>query len=168
VVQLSKLSRKQRESILSAISFGFFLILAGAIFFATPHLFDDILAFFRDFDAIPVPNFGFPLPGPVTPEAHLTVYTAAGQFCLAWSFFQIGMLALRIVARSSTSKMAETASNIIYWFGSYYLVQRSLVETTRWFEYWALIIALLGMSLIARGIFVAVAYTYRRRFYGNP
>ncbi len=162
---MSKPPRRRRESIISLVSFGFFLILVGIIFLATPHLFDDVLAFFRDLEAIPVPNHGFPLPGPVTPSAHLVAYTAAGQFCLVWGFFQIGMLALRVVARSSIGKMAENASNIISWFGSYYLIQRFLIESTRWFEYWTLAIALLGVTLIARGIFVAVAYTYRRRFY---
>jgi hypothetical protein len=45
---------------------------------------------------------------------------------------------------------AETFSSIIYWLGSALLVQKMLIETTVWFEYWAAIIMLLGLSLVAR------------------
>jgi hypothetical protein len=67
------------------------------------------------------------------------------------------MLALRFTVQSPSRKKAETASNVVYWFGSAYLIQTMLIDVTKWFEFWALVIALAGFALIARALFLAVA-----------
>jgi hypothetical protein len=145
-----------REGILSSVSIGVFLILVGSIFFTTPSLVEKTLEFFKDFTLRQVPHFEIQFPAPKTPETHLTVYSAAEQFSLIWGIFQVLMLALRFILQSPSSKKAETASNVVYWFGSAYLIQTMLVETTKWFEFWALVIVLAGFALIVRAIFLAI------------
>lgn len=154
---------RYREGLLSAISAGFFFILIGVIFVTTPNLFDNILAFFSDFDIVNVPNTVIHLPAPkyppTSPSANSAVYSAAWQFSLVWSFFQIVFVVLRFIAGSPWSKKAETASNIVFWLGTSYLIQTLLNETattTTWFVFWAEIIMLIGVSLIVRAFILAV------------
>jgi hypothetical protein len=151
-------SHKYRDGLFSAISVGFFFVLVGAIFVTTPNLFDKILDFFRDFDLVTVPNQPrWLLPAPASPMDHSVVYSAVVQFSFALGLFQIVVLALRFVARSPWSKKAETVSNLVFWLGASFLTRTFLIETTRWFVFWAGIIMLIGVSLITRAI-ILVAY----------
>ena len=146
------------EGLFSAISVGFFFILVGAIFVTTPNLFDKILDFFGDFDLVRVPNQpGWLLPAPEFPVLHSVVYSAAEKFGFAIGVFQIVVLALRFVARSPWGKKAETVSNVVFWLGTGFLIRVLLVESTRWFVFWAGIIMLIGVSLVIRAIILAVA-----------
>jgi hypothetical protein len=58
--------------------------------------------------------------------------------------------------------MAEGLGDTVFWFGAAYLVQTLLVDTTKWFEFWAGILTLIGVSLIARGVFLAAAWKTHR------
>jgi hypothetical protein len=149
--------RKPGERLLSPISTGFFLVLVGMIFIFTPNLFESILTFLRNLTLRPVPHLGFSLPAPESAAAHLTVYLAAERFALVWGLFRALMLVLTFAVHSSTRRKAEAFSSIIFWLGSALLIQILLIETTKWFEYWAAIIMLLGMSLIARAVFLAAS-----------
>ena len=154
-----RLRHRHGESAINAISAGCFFILIGAIFATTPTIVDGVSAFFRDFDILKVPHTEIYLPAPKSPSTHTIVYSAALQFSLVWGIFQIAVLLLRFFMHSKLSKKAETASNIVYWFGSYYLIMTFLNETTTlttWFAYWAAIIILLGITLIVRAFILAV------------
>jgi len=158
-----KLSPRSREGVLSAIGVGFFFVLAGTIFIMTPHLYDSFVTFFRNFDIVQVPNTQLSFFAPTTPDVHTTVYTAALQFGIVWSLFQIAFLMLRVAAHSPLAKKAETLSNMIFWIGTSYLVYAMLNEATTvviWFAFWSEILMLLGLSLVARGIVLA-AYRIR-------
>ena len=175
VIEEKELNERHRspefgESIFSAVSAGVFFLLIGAIFvYATfiqgVDLIGDIIAFFRDFDLVVVPHTRrilFPAPG--HPGEHLSLYSTALQFSFVWGLYQIGVLALRFVARSPLNKKAETASNIVFWFGTSYLVSIFLTKTAlsanateTWFVYWAAVIMLAGLSLVVRAIVLAVA-----------
>jgi hypothetical protein len=146
-----------REWIVGTISTGLFLIVAGAIFINTPALFDEIVAFFRDFKAVQVGNSSIYLPAPALPENHTLVYSAAMLFSLVWGITQIGILVLRFALHSPAKKKAETTGNIFYSLASYYAIQQLLIEETKWFEFWAVIIMIIGASLIVRAIFLGVA-----------
>ena len=152
--------RKYREGVFGAISAGAFFILVGAIFVTTPNLFDKILAFFRDFEIVSIPNTeNLVLPAPVSPSTHSVLYSAVTQFSFIWGLFQIVILALRFVGRSPLSKKTETVSNLVFWFGASYLINTLLNETTTtttWFVFWAGVITLIGVSLISRAIILAV------------
>jgi len=159
--------KRYRESLFSAISAGFFFLLVGAIFITTPNLFDKILAFFRDFDIVRIPNTVIYLPAPAFPRAHQVVHVVVEQFGFAFGLFQLVILALRLVVRSPWGKRAETTSNFVFWIGVGYLIRNLLINTTTWsavtawFVFWSAIIMLLGLSLIVKAIILALASTIR-------
>ena len=159
-------SRKHREAVIGGISAGFFFIIVGALFVVMPTLFDRIVAFFNDLDIVTIPNLGIPWLAPVHPLSlsNQTVYLAAERFSFIWGVFQIVVLVLRLVLRSTVEKVSETVSNMVYWFGSGVLIRMFLLEfvrfptvggLTRWFVFWAAIIMLFGVTLIIRGIIQA-------------
>jgi hypothetical protein len=149
--------RKTQDGLITAISAGFFLLLVGVIFVITPNLFDSILDFFKDFKLVDVPNTNIIFPGPEFPANHLTVYQAAGLASTALCGFQIFILALRFVIPSSWGKRAETVGNFVYWAGAAFLIQTFLVESTQWFIFWSTLIIIIGVSLIARAIVMAIS-----------
>ena len=156
--------QKPKESFISAFSAGVFLILLGAIFITTPGFFDKLLAFFTDFDIVKVPHWGIYLPAPANPANHTVIYSAAAHFSLVWGIFLIALLFVRIFAYSPLSKKAENFSDIIFWLGNSVLIPSFLNEKTAastWFAYWALVITLIGVSLIVRALILA-AFRPRR------
>jgi len=159
-------SSKHREAVISGISAGFFFIVVGALFVVMPNLFDRIVTFFNDWDVVTIPNLGIPWLAPARPflSSHLTVYLAAERFSFIWGVFQIVVLVLRLVLRSTVEKVSETVSNMVYWFGSGVFIRMFLLEfvrfptvggLTRWFVFWAATIMLFGVTLIIRGIIQA-------------
>lgn len=158
------------EWIFAAVGIGLFLIVVGAIFITTPHLTSRIIDFFNGFRVARVPNTSIDLPAPVHPttnNADVVVYNAFAQFSLGWAIVQVIILALRLALRSPLHKTAEDLGNAVFWWGTYYLAQTWLVETTVtttiWFEFWALIIAMIGISLLVRGAFLAAAMPFTRK-----
>jgi hypothetical protein len=161
-------SRRSRDGFISAISAGFFFVLVGILFIVTPDLFDSIVRFFQNFDIVQVPHFtaGFVLPAPKNPWMHVTVYSAAAQFSLAWGLFLIGLLAVRIFANSPLRKKAENVSDIVYWLVASYLISIFLNDATTtvlWFAFWAAIIMLAGTTLIIRAAILAVFGWYPKK-----
>jgi hypothetical protein len=157
---------KRKESFFSIASIGFFLILVGAKFAYMPDLYDKMIAFFKDFTLVEVPNTQIQLPAPTSPETHLTVYSTAWTFCLIWGIYETAILIARFFAHSSSNKKSETLSNIIFWFGASYLINGFLNETattTSWFAFWTLIITLIGISLIVRGVALATLAWQKRK-----
>lgn len=162
-----RLSRRHREGLVSAVSVGFFFILAGTILLSTPNFIDRITEFFRNFTTIQVPGMGSVyLPAPSNPSSHTAIYSAVAQFCLVWGIFLIAMLVLRLAVHSPLNKKSDNAGDIVFWLGAYYLVSTMLNETTilnkgrayeTWFGFWAGIVMLGGISLIIRAIVLATA-----------
>jgi hypothetical protein len=146
---------------LSAISIGFFIILVGTLFILNPDLPNKIIDFARpeSFELKEVASsLNVSLPIPKNPRAHLLIYQTVEQFCLVWAVFLVAMLAVRFVFRSSARNKAEELGNIVFWFGAAYFVQTLLVDATKWFEFWATIVTLIGISLIVRGVFLIAAW----------
>jgi len=161
---VKKLSEKprflsgRREGVLSAVSAGFFLILAGTIFIVTPNVLDKFTSFFQDFNTVDVPHTAIVLPAPVHPERHTAVYSAVQQFSLVWGIFLVAMLTLRVLFHSPTRKKVENAGDIVFWLGTSYLISTMLNETTTttaWFIFWTEILMLVGVSLIVRAAILA-------------
>ena len=149
-------SYKTGENIIGAISAGAVFIFIGTIYVTTlpTSLWDKIVDFFESFEVVQLSDT-LSLPAPATPGAHAVVYNAAFQFCIGIAILQIIVLALRLMMHSPISKMAETAGNLVYWFGATYLVRtflNSATDVPTWFAFWAAIIMVLGISLIARAI----------------
>jgi hypothetical protein len=157
-------SHRHKEGLLSAISIGFFLILVGTLFVLNPDLPNKIIDLARpeNFELKTVaPGLNVSLPIPKNPRAHLLIYQTVEQFCLVWAVFLVGVLGVRFIFGSPARRKAEGLGNAVFWFGAAYLVQTLLVDTTKWFEFWATITALIGVSLIVRGIFLVAAWKTR-------
>jgi hypothetical protein len=151
-------SHKRNEGFFSLFSIGFFLVLIGVVFATTPDLFDEVLGFFHDFTVVSVPRTDMRLPAPSSPWAHSVVYSAMGKFSLAWGLSQIFILVLRIVAGSPLGEKVKTVSSLVFWLGASVLIHTFLNEMTTkitWFVFWAAIVMLVGVSLIARALILA-------------
>jgi len=132
------------------VSLGFFLIIIGAVFVVTPDLTEQIKAFFKDFHlAEAYPNIK--LPAPKSP--HPTIYEAITNFCYAFGASQIIILILRFAFKDSSSRKAETASGIIFWFGMGVFANFAnslLAEPTGWFSLLSGLITMIGLLIISR------------------
>ena len=155
--QSQEKSSQYEERLFTAIAIGFSLLIVGILFVLTPTLYSETLDFVQSFGLVDVSNTDIVFPAPEFPRIHLTVYQAIGQFSIAWGLFQIVILALRFVIPSSWSKRAETVGNLVYWGGTAFLIQLFLIESTQWFVFWSTLIIIVGFSLIARAIVMAVS-----------
>lgn len=148
------LTDKKREGLFTAIYIGALFILLAAIYYIhLPNLWNGLVNFFSTLTLSEVPNTGIPLPAPVNPAAHIELYTAAFQFSLGIGILEIAILALRIFLHSPVDRKAETIENIVFWLGTSYLAITYLVNMTQpgeWFVFWAGIIMIFGLSLVAR------------------
>jgi len=147
---------KAGEGIISAVSVGAVFILIGTVYVTTlpTSLWDNIVSFFKSFEIVKLSDH-LSLPAPAVPAAHAVVYNAAFQFCIGIAILQIVLLTLRLLWHSPIGKTAETAGNLVYWFGASYLVPTFLngsTTVTTWFAFWAAILMILGVSLIVRAL----------------
>jgi hypothetical protein len=158
--------RRHNEGLFGALTAGFFFLLIGILCLTIPDLLGKTIAFFQDFRAVRVPHTGVYLPAPGTPSQYTTVYTGVFRFSLVWAFFEIAILILRIGVGSRYRRTARGFGNIVFWFGTAFLTNRYLNSMTtqgRWFVFWALLVALIGVSLVIRAIALA-AYAAVRRY----
>jgi hypothetical protein len=165
--------RGHYEGILSAISVGFFLILVGTLFVASPNLLHDVNIFLSNFRVVQVGNTNIHVPTPQslgnqnTYSAMQDVYLAVREFSLVWGVFLIAVVGARFLLDSPLRRKAENVGDIVFWLGATYLLETFLVAPTQaslipdsdlaidWFKFWAGIVMLIGVSLIARAIFLA-------------
>jgi hypothetical protein len=165
--------RRHNEGLFGALTAGFFFLLIGILFLTIPNLFSKTIAFFQDFNSVRVPHTDIYLPAPVTPSQYTAVYDAVFEFSLIWAFFEIAILILRIGVGSRYRRIAHGFGSIVFWFGTAFLANRYLnslttvmaltIQRERWFVFWALLVALIGVSFVIRAIALA-AYTAARRY----
>jgi len=157
------------EGLIAAVSIGGFLVLVGIIFVINQNLLQKINDFFNDFNTVQLPNTTLNVPAPLTPAAHTAVYSATFQFALGIAILQILILALRLGLGSRIRRTAGTVGSLVFWFGAAYLLNNlaqmssTLSQNQQyvlWFQFWAAIIALIGVSLVIRG---AIVFLARRR-----
>ncbi len=154
---------RRRDGILSAVSAGGFLVIVGSMFIIHPNLIDRIIDFFNDINLVSVVDqSNIVLPSPARVALHVDVYSAVLQFSIAWGVFLVAMLVVRFAVNSPTHRKAENVSDIIFWFGTAYLIQIWLLNSAKWFEFWAMILILVGISLIVRAAYLAAAGSMRR------
>jgi hypothetical protein len=158
---LQSLTEKKKESLFTAIYIGAVFIIIALIIFVhlSDNLWDGLIDFFTTLTLSTVPSTGIPLPAPSDPVSHMNLYNAAFQFALAIGFLEVVILALRVWLHSSVLRKAETIENIVFWLGTSYLITTYLVNMTissEWFVFWAGIILIFGLALVARA-FVLLA-----------
>jgi hypothetical protein len=164
---IQSLTEKRKESLFTAIYLGALFILIALIYFVhlPSNLWNEIVDFFSTLTLAEVPGTGIGLPAPSNPSASnlISLYGAAFQFALGIGILEIAILVLRVLLHSSVARKAETVENIVFWLGTSYLITTYLVNMTlssEWFVFWAGIILLFGLSLIARA-FVLIANAKR-------
>jgi hypothetical protein len=160
-LNLQALTEKKKDSLITAIYIGAIFILLATVYFANlPNsLWNNIVDFFGSFTLAEIPGAGFPLPSPANPHAFVSLYYAVFELTFGIGVLEIAILFLRIYLQSSVAKKAETIGNLVFWLGVSYLAIAYLVKMTimtEWFMFWAAIILLGGLSLIARA-FVLLA-----------
>jgi hypothetical protein len=161
----------QREWLFSAVSVGAVLILLGLIYLLYPgNIINDIIKFTTNFTLTDFPSTNISLPVPINPAPNLNLYNTVFYFCISMGAIDCVILALRVKYNSSHRRIAETVANLVAWFGSGYLVYTYLVtapSVNKWFVFWAGIIIIMGLSLVARA-FVDLGYKWKKRVYTSP
>jgi hypothetical protein len=156
------------EGLISAVSAGLFFVLVGIIFIINQDLWSKIQEFINSFTIAKVANTSVNLPVPSSPAAYTAVYSAAFQFALGIGALQILVLAMRLTIGSRIRRTAQNVGSLVFWFGTAYALStlagmKSTLTLSQqqniWFQFWAIIIILIGLSLIARS---AVLLAVRR------
>ncbi len=152
--------RRAGESVITAIAIGSVFIIVGAVFVLTPDLFGKIETFFQDIKTEQFPFPGTPnsmiaLPAPTNPTFHVALYNAVMQFAIGIVVLQIIVLALRLNIHSPIGRLAETLGNLVFWLGAAFLVN-AFLNAGLWFEFWTTLIALVGVSMVARAVLLFV------------
>lgn len=160
-------SGRHHEALLGAVSVGFFFVLIGVLFINMPNLFNNVVTFLSHWHTVQLKsmNVQVPVPEHLGDNVALDVYVAAREFSLVWGVFLAVMLGARFVFDSPTRRKAQNVGDIVFWLGATYLIQILLVETfvdyRKWLGFWAAVIALIGVSLIVRAVFLAGARATR-------
>lgn len=151
---------REERNVEGLVKFGFFLIILGAVYLATPNIIQEIGAFFKDFQLVKVsePNISFPAPS----SNHPVVYGAVELFCYGFGLFHIALLIALILYRSSVKKTGETLSGIVFWLGAGYSAGLLKAQVLGWFSYIACLIILAGVSLIITSLAAYLSSTRRR------
>jgi hypothetical protein len=131
---------------LSTLSFGFFLILFGAIWIVTSNFSSEVIDFAKDFH---LEHFTEHIVLPAPKESHPVVYIAAMQFCLVFGAFQIVILILRFIFHDSVNSKSGTISNITFWFSTSFFLNMLASKSTGWFGFLAGLIISIGLAIIA-------------------
>ena len=151
----------EKRDILGLASFGFFLLLIGAIWAITPNLPQEVIDFFKDFTLKEeiFPNVFLPTPeGP-----HPVVYTALARFCFVFGLFQTAILVLRFFFRETPERMAGTFSGILFWLGAGFISNLLAAEDIEWFDFLGWLIVLIGLSLVIKSLLVLLSGVAQRK-----
>ena len=85
----------------------------------------------------------------------------------ALAFGLFGYRAHRLIGYLSLGKKGEAISNIVFWLGTGYIIQTMLntsaLTSDRWFQFWAILIVVSGVSLVVRALYLAVMWPLSRR-----
>lgn len=147
------------EGLISAISAGLFFVLLGIVIVINLNLGPKIIDFFGDIHTVQIAQTTIYLPVPASPAAHTAVYSAAFQFAFGIGILHILTLTMRLILGSRIRRTAQTVGELVFWFGAAYMLNNLAgMKTTlaisqqqeMWFQFWAVIIILVGLSLIAR------------------
>ena len=155
---MNKSENRRGDGFITAVAVGGFLIVVGLVFALNPDLWQRIVNFFNDITTARFPFGGatssIALPAPENPFVHIALYNAAFQFDMGIGVVQLLVLGLRVWTRSRINRVAESLGDVIFWLGAALLVNMFLLKGTQagWFEYWAALIIVVGISFIGRGL----------------
>jgi len=154
----------EHEGLIRAVGFGGFLIVLGIVLAITPDIFGKTSAFFNDVTTQHLPFAGslgnVILLAPLNPASHMDFYRAIMQFDIGIAALEAVILLLRL-SLQRIHRVPETVGNLVFWGGAAFLTNIYLLAGTLkgWFEFWAALVVLVGISLIVR----ALVHLVRRR-----
>jgi uncharacterized membrane protein YfcA len=152
--QNSVVSRWVNEGLITAVSFGCILIILGAVALLTPNVVGQSDAFFKDFNptSYTLGSSTINLPAPLHPAEHAAIYTAILYFFIGVAILELVLLPLRLAVKSPIRRIAGTVGAIVFWIGAAFAADYFLLSGTvqGWFNFWAILIMFIGVSLIAR------------------
>lgn len=151
----------KKEGLITALYIGCLFIILAVVYLLNlrVNLWGNVTGFVSTFIFTQVPGTSIWLPAPANPAAYIALYKAVFQFCIGVGILEIVVFTVRNWFNSPLPRKAETIENIVFWLGTGYLVITYLVNITiisEWFVFWAGIILVGGLSLIARS-FVLMA-----------
>ena len=142
------------EGLITALAIGGIFIVLGLAIVSTPNIVQISTAFFKDLSnaTYPIGTGNAVLPAPANPAAHAAFYTAIINFMLGVGILQIVILALRVGLHSRVRRIGETVGNMVFWLGAAAVANVFLLAGTLqgWFQFWAFLIVIVGLSLIIR------------------
>lgn len=166
MVQNPSKNKSLYEGLITALAVGGVFIILGAVIAFTPDITQKTNAFFSDFTTVayPLGSSTVNLPAPANPSEHIGFFTAVMNFILGVGILQIVILALRLGVRSPIRRISETVGNLVFWLGGAVAANVFLLAgtVTGWFQFWAVLIIFVGVSMIAR-----LAVYLARRSYGS-
>jgi hypothetical protein len=147
--------RSLHEGLITALAVGGFLIIFGFVFAFTPGIAEQTSSFFNDlttqsYHLNTASTISLLAPG--HPANHQDFYNAVMTFFLGVSALQIVILALRLGAHSRIRRIAQSFGDLIFWVGATVVANVFLLAGTLngWFQFWAFLLVIIGLSLIAR------------------
>jgi hypothetical protein len=147
--------RSLDEGLITAFAVAGLFIVLGLVIALTPDISQKTDAFFRDLTTATY-HIGdtstLNLPAPANPAAQIGFFTAIMYFILGIGILQIILLPIRLWLRSPIRRIAETVGNLVFWLGGAVVANVFLLAGTLngWYQFWAWLILILGISLIAR------------------
>jgi len=160
---MQALTDKRRDGLFSVVFVGLFFIMVAVVYFInlSNNIWNSFLSFINSFVLTQVPSTSIFLPAPQNPTGYIVLYNAAFEFCLGIGLLEMAILAIRILMHSPLPRKAETIENLVFWLGASYLVIAYLVNMTimsEWFVFWAGIILIAGLALVARAFVLLAGY----------
>ncbi len=158
-----RLAEDKKENLFTALYVGSVFIILATVYYINikADIWGRLVDFFSTLTLAPVPSTGISLPAP-SPQVGFgfqKLYMFGFEFALGLGILEIAILILRVFLHSPVSRKAETIENVVFWLGASYLISTYLVNMTiqsEWFVFWAGIIMIFGVSLVARA-FVIIA-----------
>ena len=139
---------------ISTSSFGIFIALLGIMIISTPNIISEVRSFFEDWRQVNVgKNVQFAFPS----SNHPVLYNALAQFCIFFGIAQIGLLFVEFIQKLSIQRKAGTVREAVLWLGAGSLFYMLSSKSMGLFQFGAMLIILIGVSLILRSVFVAIS-----------
>jgi hypothetical protein len=143
------------EGLITAISVAGFFFILGLAIALTPGISANTTTFIKDLTNVTYPaTSNVNLFAPAHPSEQIGFFTAVTYFLLGMGILQLIILPLRLWNKSSTRRIASSLGGVIFWLGSAVAAYVFLLKGTLdgWFSFWAVLLVLIGVSLIARFI----------------
>jgi len=137
---------------LGLATFGFFLLLVGAIWIAH---FSDLNAeadAFLNSDNWRLSNVTGSIAIPEPTRSYPTIAIAVMQFCFIFGAFEVVIVVLRLAFHDSIGRIADAISGTAFWFSAGYFASLAASESIGFFAFLAGVVISGGLAIVASSI----------------